>query len=1316
MAPSQELLAPGALVARRFTVEAVAGTGGMGEVYRAMDQVSGRRVALKLVHSNASPRDVERFAREARLLSEIRHPRIVGYVAHDVCEDGRPFLVMQWLEGEDLAKRLARGPLGTGAALGLVAGLAEALSALHARGIVHRDLKPANVLLCDGELERATIIDFGIARSEASSPITAAGMLPGTPEYMSPEQARGEGEIGPRSDIFSLGCILYECLAGRPPFFSDDVQSLYAKILFELPPALAQLRPGIPAPVEALVARMLDKDPESRPPSAAALADELDALSSTLAPADAYAPAWCRIEQRLVSVIMGAASPRASDVFSDPPWSERQIDMGEALRAELGAMGARAEVLADGSLVATIAHGRGSAADQASLAARCALRIKERWREALIVLTTGRAVLGEGLPMGEAIDRAFEDLRAVASGSVRLPGGSVLTDEVTARLVAGRFVAGHAGARTYLRAEASEADDTRPLLGKTLPCAGRERELEQMESALAASEEESSAQAWVVTAPVGMGKSRFYRELIRRMAEREQDTLVLVGRGDPLGPTSAYGMLGAALRRLAGVRVDDDPATRWTKLERRLGQHLAPGDAPRTIELLGELCGAAPPEPGTSGRQRDPRLVRAQIEAAFLELLRAETALRPVLLVLDDLHGGDAPSVQLVERALSELDDRPLFVLGLARPEIDEIFPRLWGQRAHRMRLSPLGRRAAEQLVRDALGEATSDATVGQIVDRCAGNALYLEELVREHAEGRGEHPPASLLAMVQARLMRLPPEARRALRAASVFGDSFWRGGVLAVLGEDARPSVVDRWLDTLVDAEIVQRPRHSRVSGDVEYCTSHALVREAAYELLTDEDRRIGHRRAAAWLEGVGEPDPAVLAEHWLRAGEAARARAYHVRAAGEAFERNDREATLAHTRRVESLGDDDTDLGLARAMQCLVLYWHKDWPGALAAGFEALARLTPASLWWCRVAGAMIIITALSSDPAAFPALTAEFVAARPGPEVVGAYAESLGRLLCLLGVRLDRRTAAVVRSRMRDIVEEVGAVDPGTHGWARFSAYEYGRATAVEPFSQLEMIEDAARAFEEAGNARMQTLSLARVGEAHAALGAFGEAEHHLREALERSMVLGDALTVLGVRLLLATVLVERGGPEARAEAEHLARKVAEEPGIAGYDVGWARGLLARIALAEDDLARAEAEVEAGIALLASAPVRRLWLVATAVRVQLAQGRAGEAAERARAALAELEGLGGAGVMELELRAAAAEALLAACDVEGLEEVLVGALESLEGALFDVPEGEMAVRLLRDIPTNARLLRLSRAYLPESAARAFPWLWGMAESAA
>jgi predicted ATPase len=207
--------------------------------------------------------------------------------------------------------------------------------------------------------------------------------------------------------------------------------------------------------------------------------------------------------------------------------------------------------------------------------------------------------------------------------------------------------------------------------------------------------------------------------------------------------------------------------------------------------------------------------------------LRAESGLRPVLLVLEDLHGGGAQSAGLVQRALCALGDRPLFVLGLARPELDEVFPRLWEEHTQRMRLARLGRRASERLVREALGKGAAEAMVARIVAQSAGNPFHLEELVREHAEGRGDVTPASLLAMMQARPMRLAPEARRVLRAASVPDDRLWRGDVLAVLGEDAHAHTVDRWLDALVEAELVQRPRQSRVTGDVEYCTSPALVR---------------------------------------------------------------------------------------------------------------------------------------------------------------------------------------------------------------------------------------------------------------------------------------------------------------------------------------------------------------------------------------------------------------------------------------------------------------------------------------------------------
>ena len=194
-------LSSGAVVARRFLLQKLAGRGGMGEVWRARDSASGEDVALKLLHTDATTLDTERFAREARILSEIRHPRIVSYVAHGTCEDHGPFLTMQWLEGEDLAHRLSRGPLSTGEALLLLRRIAEPLAALHARGVVHRDLKPSNVLLQRGDIDQATLVDLGIARTMGPpTDITAAGKCIGTHQVhvarAGPERAPARAKLG----------------------------------------------------------------------------------------------------------------------------------------------------------------------------------------------------------------------------------------------------------------------------------------------------------------------------------------------------------------------------------------------------------------------------------------------------------------------------------------------------------------------------------------------------------------------------------------------------------------------------------------------------------------------------------------------------------------------------------------------------------------------------------------------------------------------------------------------------------------------------------------------------------------------------------------------------------------------------------------------------------------------------------------------------------------------------------------------------------------------------------------------------------------
>ena len=233
----------------------------MGTVYRARDRYSGEPVALKLLHSGGGTSDeAERFLREAQLLAELRHPGIVSHVAHGQTPEGQRFLAMEWLEGQDLGQRLQRGPLTLRDSLGLLEQVADALSSAHRRGIIHRDLKPSNLFLVDGDVARAKILDFGIARRVATSQaMTKTGMVIGTPEYMAPEQARGRRDLTPATDLFSLGCVLYECLTGQAPFMADHIAAVLVQILFEEPIPVEEKRPGITPALAALVARMLAK-------------------------------------------------------------------------------------------------------------------------------------------------------------------------------------------------------------------------------------------------------------------------------------------------------------------------------------------------------------------------------------------------------------------------------------------------------------------------------------------------------------------------------------------------------------------------------------------------------------------------------------------------------------------------------------------------------------------------------------------------------------------------------------------------------------------------------------------------------------------------------------------------------------------------------------------------------------------------------------------------------------------------------------------------------------------------------------------------
>lgn len=265
----------------RYALQALLGSGGMGEVWRGVDEYLERPVAVKVLREHlADPELVARFRREARIAARLQHPGIT--VVHDVGSDGgRLFIVMELLHGRDLAAVLAEAPAGlpVDAAVSLVMQAAEALQAAHAAQVVHRDLKPANLfVLGSGQLK---ICDFGIAQAvDSTVGLTAAGQAIGTPAYMSPEQCHGQ-HVDARSDLYSLGCVLYALLTGRPPFADGPPLAVMSQHLYTVPAAPRTIRPDIPLEVERLVLDLLAKEPEHRPAAASHVIVALQAVSYT---------------------------------------------------------------------------------------------------------------------------------------------------------------------------------------------------------------------------------------------------------------------------------------------------------------------------------------------------------------------------------------------------------------------------------------------------------------------------------------------------------------------------------------------------------------------------------------------------------------------------------------------------------------------------------------------------------------------------------------------------------------------------------------------------------------------------------------------------------------------------------------------------------------------------------------------------------------------------------------------------------------------------------------------------------------------------
>jgi tetratricopeptide (TPR) repeat protein len=1079
----------GERVGGRFEVVELASVGGMSAVYRARDVERGADVAVKVL-LDAARHDRERFAAEARLLAEIQHPAIVRYVAHGTTAAGELFLVMEWLEGESLAARLDRGPLGVAEATALGARVAGALGAAHARGVVHRDVTPRNVILVDGDIARAKVIDFGIARrpevSSARAPHTRTGRPVGTPGYMAPEQARAERAIGPAADVFALGCVLYECLTGEPAFRAEGTLAVLAKILSDEPPRARVRRPELSPALDALLARMLAKAAAERPADCAELARTLEAFA-------AEAP--------------GPASRR--------------------------------------------------------------------------------------LPV------------AITAAEQRL------------------------------------AEAPRTLLGVATQCVGRERELATVAAAYEQCADEHVARAVVVIGEAGAGKTRLGRELAARLGDHDDPPALWTARADALGAGASFGLLAQLVRRTAGLQASMAPEVRRDRLLARVTQTVGASDARRVAEFLGEIVGAAFPDdasPELRTARVDAALMGGQIRRAWLDLVAAECAAHPLVIVLEDLQWGDDPSLRCLDATLGEHAERRLLVLGLGRPETLDLFPDLWAERsAMLLRLGALTPRSSEKLLRNVLPDASAE-TIARLVALGAGNALFLEELARSTAEGRTELP-TTVLATVQERLGEIDPEARRVLRAGSVFGGVFWTGGVVALLGGRRRSEDARSWLGILEERELVLRQPASDLADEETYAFRHAIVRDAAYAMLTDEDRRLGHRLAAEWLEHAGVADPFVLAHHFELGGEPARAAHFYIGAAAQALEGNDYAGVLDRVARAARCTRDPAELGRSRLLEAEAHNWRGAFAEAERCAVEAMQLLAAGSDAWCRAASEVADAAGRLGHLERLQALVAELLAEprfETGPYLVACARAAMQ--LYFVGASpppdaLVARVEALARDRADDAL---------TLGWVcRLRAY---RATLDgDVVGALRLNGLAAEHYRHAGEIRLACLELNNYGDQYRLLGDFGRAERALRRAAVEADRLGLALPAAVAKQNLVVTLVGAGRlEEARALATEVVRTgiVLRNP----RNLAFALATEAQVLLATGQPDRAEQSARAAVEHAAPAPAVHAFALGILARILVRLERFADALATAQAGLALAEGCGGIEEGEELLRVCEVEALI------------------------------------------------------------------------